>query len=315
MSQFEVVDLNHWFDATARRATVDQVRASCERLGFFLIANHRFDQALIERMYKKCRDFFDLPDATKRRYPAEGPIPGGFEYLALEHESLAATLGQSTPPDRKEVMDFGHGFNGVEWPTEPNGLEQIWHEYFHEMEKLCRVLRGILASAAGLAEDFFEPRFEQHLSSIRAINYPALHNPSLPGQLRAGAHTDYGFLTVLLSEDKPGGLEVQTPSGDWLAPPQVPGTFVVNLGDCLARWTNDLWSSTPHRVVNPPADQAGDTRRQSLAFFHNPARDAVIDTLPTFLTKTTASHYEPITYGEYAMIRQGQASGNQSLAE
>ena len=234
-------------------------------------------------MYKKCRDFFDLPDATKRRYPAEGPIPGGFEYLAL---GARESCRYPRPVD-STGSQRGHGFlamglTGLSGPPSPMVWNRSGTSIFTRWKNSVWVLRGILASAAGLAEDFFEPRFEQHLSSIRAINYPALHNPSLPGQLRAGAHTDYGFLTVLLSEDKPGGLEVQTPSGDWLAPPQVPGTFVVNLGDCLARWTNDLWSSTPHRVVNPPADQAGDTRRQSLAFFHNPARDAVIDTLPTF---------------------------------
>ena len=315
ISQFEVVDLSGWLDGGKKIAVVDQVRADCEELGFFLIKNHRFDEALIVRMYQLSRGFFDLPETTKQGYPADGPVLGGFEFLGFERESLSATLGCSTPPDRKEAMDFGPGFGGVEWPSQPAGLEATWYEYFHAMEQLCRELRAILARAADLSEDFFEDKFKQHLSSIRVINYPELDTPARPGQLRAGAHTDYGFLTVLLSEDRPGGLEVQTPLGDWVQPPMVPGTFVVNLGDCLMRWTNDLWSSTPHRVVNPPADAATDTRRQSIAFFHNPARDAVIDVLPTFLTQGQTPRYEPTTYGEYAMLRQGQASGNQSLAK
>lgn len=315
MSQFQVVDLSDWLEGGKKTAVVEQVRAACRQLGFFLIKNHRVDEALIGRMYQKCRDFFDLPDTAKQRYPAEGPILGGFEFLGFERESLAATLGCSTPPDRKEAMDFGPGFGGVEWPRKPPRLQATWHEYFHEMEKLCRVLRAILAGAANLSEDFFEDKFRQHLSSIRVINYPAIDSPPRPGQLRAGAHTDYGFLTVLLSEDRPGGLEVQTPSGDWLSPPVMPGTFIVNLGDCLMRWTNDLWLSTPHRVANPPAGTETDTRRQSIAFFHNPARDAVIDVLPTFLSKGQAPRYEPTTYGEYAMLRQRQASGNQSLTD
>ena len=174
-------------------------------------------------MYHKCRSFFDLPDSTKSGYPAEGTIPGGFEYIAFAQENLSATLGYSNPADRKEVMDFGYGFNGVDWPTEPSGLQRIWHDYFGEMEGLCRVLRAILARAAGLADDFFEDKFRHHLSSIRAINYPVPDTPPLPGQMRAGAHTDYGFLTVLLSEDRLGGLEVQTPSGGWMAPAQRAG--------------------------------------------------------------------------------------------
>jgi len=313
MTGFEVIDLSSWFNHTDEEFVVRQVREACSHMGFFLIANHRFDESLIERMSNKCRAFFDLADATKRRYPAQGPIVGGFEYIAFEKENLSATLGYSNPPDRKEVMDFGPGFNGVQWPSEPVGLKQTWHEYFREMEILCRALRSILARAAGLDDWYFEDKFQSHLSSIRTVNYPALDSPPLPGQLRAGAHTDYGFLTVLLTEDRPGGLEVQTPSGDWLTPPSAPGTFIVNLGDCLARWTNNLWLSTPHRVVNPPRNQVNGTRRQSIAFFHNPAAEAVIDTLPTFRNQGDKELYTPVTYGDYAMIRQGQASGNRSF--
>ena len=313
MHAFEIVDLDRWRDGTQKAYVTEQVRGACEQLGFFLITNHHFNEQLIHRMCGKCRDFFDLPVTTKSLYPAQVPKPGGFEYLAFEQENLAATLGSLTPPDRKEVMDFGFEFGGVEWPRRPAGLESIWHDYFREMETLCRTLRAILASAAGLDEQFFGAKFEQHLSSIRAVNYPVLESPPLPDQLRAGVHTDYGFLTVLLSEDRPGGLEIQTPQGKWVKPPVLPGTFIVNLGDCLMRWTNDLWLSTPHRVANPPEQSSDDTRRQSIAFFHNPARKAVIETLPTFLGDAPTPRYEPITYGEYAMVRQAQASGNQSL--
>ena len=131
MSQFQVVDLSDWLEGGKKTAVVEQVRAACRQLGFFLIKNHRVDEALIGRMYQKCRDFFDLPDTAKQRYPAEGPILGGFEFLGFERESLAATLGCSTPPDRKEAMDFGPGFGGVEWPRKPPRLQATWHEYFH----------------------------------------------------------------------------------------------------------------------------------------------------------------------------------------
>lgn len=310
---FPLIDLEPWFAGgeAGKARVVVAVREACEGIGFFLIAGHRVDEGLVRRMYERSRAFFDLPEEVKRRIPAVGPLPGGLEYFARETERLAATLGEETPPDIKETMDFGPGFGGVPWPAEPAGLEAAWRDYYGAMDGLCRELRFVLARAAGLAEDFFEPHFADHLSSIRVINYPEPAGDPLPGQLRAGAHTDYGFLTVLLSEDRPGGLEVRNRRGEWVAPPALPGTFVVNLADSLMRWTDDRWHCTPHRVVNPPADRRGGSRRQSIAFFHNPARDALIDTLPTFLG--AAPKYPPITYGDYAMDRQRRASGYQGL--
>jgi len=315
MSDFTVIDLEPWFtDSDEEKGrVVDAVREACRTIGFFLITGHRIDPALVATMYATSRAFFDLPEETKRRIPAVGPVPGGLEYFARETERLAATMGQETPPDIKETMDFGPGFGGVPWPDEPEGLETVWRAYYAAMDGLCRQLRGILACAADLPDDFFEPHFVDHLSSIRVINYPEPVAEPLPGQLRAGAHTDYGFLTVLLSEDRPGGLEVMNLEGRWVAPPALPGSFVVNLADSLMRWTDDRWHSTPHRVVNPPTDRRGESRRQSIAYFHNPARDALIATLPGFLADGKTAKYPPIAYGDYAMDRQRRASGYRGL--
>lgn len=313
-TDFPIIDLEPWFAGTeaGRTAVVDAVRAACEGIGFFLITGHRVDPELIERIYELSRSFFDQPADYKRQFPSDGPIPGGFEYFAMESERLAATQGEVTPSDTKETMDFGPAFGGVPWPDHPDGLEAAWHDYFGAMSDLCRELRFILPRAAGLPKDFFEDCFVDHASSIRVINYPEPLTASLPGQLRAGAHTDYGFLTVLRSEDRPGGLQAKNRKGEWVAPPALAGTFVVNLGDCLMRWTDDMWNSTLHRVVNPPADNWGGSRRQSIAFFHNPARDALIDTLPSFLKPGLAPKYPPINYGEYARDRQNRSQGAQA---
>jgi isopenicillin N synthase-like dioxygenase len=91
---------------------------------------------------------------------------------------------------------------------------------------------------------------------MRVINYPAPEGEVEPGQLRAGAHTDYGCMTILRTEDAPGGLQVQTRAGEWLDVLAVSGSFVVNLGDMMARWTNDRWAATLHRVTVPPRDLA-----------------------------------------------------------
>jgi isopenicillin N synthase-like dioxygenase len=163
------------------------------------------------------------------------------------------------------------------------------------MNELGARLRRLCALALGHDDDFFEPLFDDEASSLRVINYPELDTRPGEGQLRAGAHRDYGFLTILRSENSAGGLQVQTPGGKWVSVEAPPGSFVVNLGDMLAEWTAGRWVSTLHRVALPPADAAG-SRRQSLVFFHNPREDAYIDALEA-------------TAGEYVLAKAAQAFG------
>ena len=126
-------------------------------------------------------------------------------------------------------------------------------------------------------------------------NYPAQRVAPAPGQIRAGAHSDYGSLTILATEDKPGGLQVCNAAGEWVDVPIVDDCLIVNIGDLLARWTNDTWVSTLHRVVNPPAGAGAESRRQSLVFFHNPNYDAVIESLvpdaPAKYPRTTSGEH------------------------
>ncbi|WP_292329531.1 2OG-Fe(II) oxygenase family protein [Mesorhizobium sp.] len=119
--------------------------------------------------------------------------------------------------------------------------------------------------------------------------------------MRAGAHTDYGSLTILLPQPGSRGLQIVTPGGEWAEVPPVPGAFVINIGDLMARWTNDRWVSTVHRVVNPPAQQGGKDRRQSMAFFHQPNWDAEIAVLDACLSEGEAPKYEPVRSGPYLM--------------
>ena len=122
-----------------------------------------------------------------------------------------------------------------------------------------------------------------------------------PGQIRAGAHTDYGSLTILLPQAGSRGLEIIAPNGEWTPVPPVPGAFVINIGDLMARWTNDRWVSTVHRVVNPPAQEGGRDRRQSMAFFHQPNWHAEIKVLDVCLAAGEAPKYEPVLSGPYLM--------------
>jgi len=149
---------------------------------------------------------------------------------------------------------------------------------------------------------YFDDKVDRHITNFSVLHYPEQAKPPLPGQLRAGAHTDYGSLTILKPDNAPGGLQVQK-DGNWIDVPTLPGTFVVNLGDLMAEWTNDRWVSTLHRVVNPPRDKAVGSRRLSMAFFHQPNYDAVIECLPTCSSAERPPHYGKTTSGEHVWMK------------
>jgi isopenicillin N synthase-like dioxygenase len=288
---------------------VDTIKQACEEIGFFIITGHGVSIDLINRMYDTSRAFFDLPSAEKSKVNKAGEMPGGLMFFPMKSESLAASRGVKTPGDIKETLDYGPGFYGDEWPDKPPGLEEVWLEYYQTMGKLAGQLRRIFALAIGLPETYFADKFDSHHSSLRVLNYPEQKEGPLSGQLRAGAHSDYGILTILRSEASAGGLQAQNRSGEWVTVPTIPDSFVVNIGDAMMRWTNGGWISTLHRVVNPPADARRGSRRQSIAFFHNPNKDAVIECLDAFCSPDNPPKYEPLTYGEYAELKYRQAHG------
>jgi isopenicillin N synthase-like dioxygenase len=167
------------------------------------------------------------------------------------------------------------------------------------MTRLAETLMQVFALALALPLDYFADKIDRPQSFLRIINYPAPRVAPLPGQLRAGAHSDYGTLTILRAENVAGGLQVFSRAGEWLDVAVPPGAFVINIGDMLMRWTNDRWVSTLHRVVNPPDAHAPGSRRQSLVFFHNPNPDAVIECLPTCASASNPSRYPPVLAGTY----------------
>lgn len=315
--EIPVIDISSFSDGSPadRDDMVRSVARACEVIGFFILQGHGVSERLVARMEAVSRAFFDRPAAEKCRIGETGDIRGGLMYFSLEAESLAATLGEAALADLKESLDFGPGFRGDAWPSDPPGLESAFCEYHAALSDLSARLRRIFMLAVGLPEDFLDSKFTHHLSSLRVLNYPDLITAPLAGQLRAGAHTDYGFLTVLHSKAIAGriggGLQVRSRTGAWHEVPLLAESFVVNIGDAMMRWTNGRWVSTLHRVVNPPSGAAGPSRRQSIAFFNNPSADAVIECLPPFCSPEAPAKYPPVTYSAYAGERYRQAHGNQ----
>ncbi len=287
MTSFPTIDLS--------RADPHEIDRVCRDTGFLAIVGHGFPQTLMDDMWDVSRAFFDLSVDKKMRVamPSTG-YPYG--YAPFAEEALAQSLDERTPPDLKETFSIGpeSSWSGGRWPTlwptEPSQLERVFRQYFREMGALAARIMSRFAIALDLPRDFFESKIDRHSSALRVLNYPELEATPQRGQLRAGAHSDYGSLTILLAEAGSNGLEIRNPNGGWQPVPVEKGAFIINVGDLLARWSNDRWVSTLHRVTCEPE------RRQSIAFFHLPNWDAEIACIPGETPK-----YEPVFAGEHLM--------------
>jgi isopenicillin N synthase-like dioxygenase len=321
MSQFvfPIIDLAAWRAGDAGRdAVAEKVRAACETIGFFAIRGHGVPAKAIDDMRSTSRAFFDLPLADKMRVARPHPEQNR-AYHSEGTETLARLAGDESPPDYKEVFAIGpldvpaddpwyHSAPGAYpnyapnlWPQQPAGFVEAWRSYWMAMEGLQDTLCRIFATALGLPEGWFVSYLDRHCSMLRALNYPEQLAPPLPGQLRAGAHTDLGMLTILKNEAADGGLQVRDLDGRWHDAPTVEDGFIINIGDLLMRWTNDRFRSTLHRVVNP-ARSTG-SRRLSIAYFVAPNYDAVIECVPTCRIDGRPELYPPITVANYRNAR------------
>jgi isopenicillin N synthase-like dioxygenase len=314
LSEVPVIDVAPFLAGApeGKHGVAADVDRACTELGFLIVRGHGVPPDLVADMYDVSRRFFALPLPEKMKARGRDRSRG---YGALGEEALSYGLGKAAPADVKEGLYEGpmdvpdtHYFRGPEgaphfvpnvWPERPAELERIWRAYYREMERLAADLMRVFAVALELPEGFFADKIDKHVSRVRAIHYPDQRDAPLPGQLRAGEHTDYGTMTILKIEDAPGGLQIRTRQGEWLDVEAVPDTFVVNIGDLLMHWTNDRWISTLHRVVNPPRDAALGTGRLSLAFFHQPNYDALIECLPSCQGPGNPAKYPPVTSGEH----------------
>ena len=299
--------------APADKARVaEQVGRACRDIGFLVIQGHGVDPALSERMRAVSRAFFDLPLAEKARVarPAKDVARG---YIALDEEIAGALARpgrlrqrpQREPDDRPGRSAAGRLCQRARRGP-PLRAQPVARAPGRAARDLDRVLPDDgLAGGEPDAHLRARPRPARSLLRLRrststsagCASATTRHSTSRrqPGQIRAGAHSDYGSLTILATEDKPGGLQVCNAAGEWVDVPIVDDCLIVNIGDLLARWTNDTWVSTLHRVVNPPAGAGAESRRQSLVFFHNPNYDAVIESLvpdapPKYPRTTSGEH-------------------------
>ena len=235
-------------------------------------------------------------------------------YTSPGTESLAASYGQESPPDLKESFSIGpvdvpddeyHSWERAgaffapnQWPAEVPAMRELWTSYYAEMELLATRLMRLFALALGLDEHFFDPKVDKHITNMSAIHYPPLAEAPKPGQLRGGAHTDFGSLTIVQRDKAPGGLQVLM-DGTWVSAPYVEDSFVINIGDLMAEWTNDRWVSTIHQVGLPDRVEDAMSDRLSLIFFHQPNYDAAIEVISSCCSDENPAKYEPTTSGAH----------------
>ena len=332
-AEIPIIDISNFSagDEKARAAIVDEVRDACERVGFLVITGHGVPEDKIARTFKAARAFFAKPSEYKQRIKRPGPgISRGYNGPASQ--SLARTLGSTTPPDLMESLGFGaleigdgpywregHGpthFHPNLWPDGIPGFREAVSDYWRAMEDLSTRLMRIFALALDLDENYFVSRSDRHVTNMRVNYYPAQLDAPVKDQLRAGAHSDYGAFTLLRGENAPGGLQVLRRGGDWADVPMVEGAYIINIGDLLMRWTNDRWVSTVHRVVNPPEEVRRSTDRMSIAFFFVPNHDVEVKCIESCMTGDSQPRYEPTTAGGHwrAKILASRQTGSTANA-
>jgi isopenicillin N synthase-like dioxygenase len=296
-------------DPEGTRAVAQAIRAACLTDGFFYLTNHGVPEAVIAAVHDEGQLFFRQPPDVKRQATVNARHRG-FNALgdALMYEARKPdykeffSIGLDLPEDDPDVL-AGEKLRGPNnWPPGMPDFRAALEAYYAAMLACGADLMRAVAVSLDLVPDFFTPHYRKPLQRTQIVYYP----PQPPGeddQFGVAPHSDFGCIT-LLWQDSNGGLEVlERSTKRWIPAPPIPGTLVVNVADLLARWTNDRYASTPHRVINRSGRE-----RLSIATFHDPDFKAVVD--PRDLgTPDAACRYQPILAGDHIVGRIERSFG------
>ena len=303
-----VIDLEGLEPTGARRP---QIAAALDdafrRTGFCYVAGTGVDSALVEAVFDASRRFHALPAAAKQALAINRFHRG---YIAPKSSLIrTSSVARVTRPNLSESFvamhevdpdddAFGRPLQGPnQWPRDLPGFREAVTAYQAAMTGFARRFNRLLAVALGLPDTFFDPHFKRPTTWLRLLHYPPEPDGAPADQYGAAPHTDYGFITFL-AQDGLGGLDVRARNGHWIPAPPMPGTFVVNVADMLARWSNDRWASTPHRVRNLSGRD-----RYSVPFFWDTDMESEIACLATCSGPEDPPRYEPVRYGDYVIER------------
>ncbi|MFQ3613473.1 MAG: 2-oxoglutarate and iron-dependent oxygenase domain-containing protein [Cyanobacteriota bacterium] len=284
------------------QAVAQAIGRACQEIGFFYVVNHGVPQDLREQVFVEAKRFFALPLEEKLKIPATRDHYRG--YLALQSKGYANGKGDFFEGFKMQ-LDLGpedpdvragkplHAPN--KWPENLPGFRETLLTYQAAMHELAdRIAQGF-ALALGVDRYFFRPFFQKPLTQLSLMHYPPQPPETLGDYFGVHPHSDTGAFTILM-QDETGGLEVGHRSGEWVSAPPIPDTYLINIGDMMARWTNDRFTSTPHRVIN-----RANQNRISVPFFVNPDYDAVVECIPTCQSATVPARYPATHVGDYIL--------------
>ena len=285
--------------------TVALLREAATTSGFFYIQNHGIAPEILARQFEIAQTFFELPRHLKMHYSHQ--YKAGFRgYEAFKGQQLDVEAepdlkegfycGRNYAPDHPYVLAGYQGYSENRWPNAVVAdFETDSLRYIEAMVQLSQHLMQLLALSLKLPANYFDQSCIDPMLTLRMIRYPSHPEGATEKTFGAGAHTDWGALTILAQDDL-GGLEVCMPDGTWLDATPIKGTFVVNLGDMIPRWTNGLYHSNPHRVRNRFSQGQS---RYSIPFFYEPDYLAEISAVPGTVADGEQAKYRPCTAGEH----------------
>jgi isopenicillin N synthase-like dioxygenase len=312
MSKLPIVDMTgvRSGDGHAVARAAKAIHEACTTVGFFYVANHGLPQDVIDAAVREAQGFFRQP-LEKKREVAINKRHRGFNALgdALMYEATKPdykefyTIGLELPESDPDVI-AGEPLRGPNnWPADRPGLRTAMSAYYEAVGLCGRDLLRCVAVSLGAVPEFFEDKYRKRLQRTQIIYYPPHPEAAPNDQFGLAPHTDFGCIT-LLWQDQNGGLEVlERQSKQWIPATPIPGTLVVNVADLLARWTNDRYSSTPHRVVNKSGRE-----RFSIATFYDPDFKAVVDPRQLGIPASEC-RYEPTTAGAHILGRIERSFG------
>lgn len=303
--EMPILDLTPLNEGKPIDALAKALRRACETTGFFYVKNHGVPQKVVDDVFAATRRYFDLPLEERIKLKIDDRFRRGFMPEGInQHPGYA--------PDIKESYEFAldlalddpavvaglplHGPN--RWPPEHPWLRAACEAYFNETLALGKRLLRVFAASLGMPQDFFLQFTKKPMVQSRLFHYrPAPPDAVDKKAFGVAPHTDYGMIT-LLTQDPIGGLELRKRDGEWVRAPWVDGTFVINLGDMFKVWTNDIYVSNHHRVVNRLGKE-----RYSIPTFFNLDYDAPVRCLPTCQSPENPPRYQPIKSGDYLVQR------------
>ena len=317
MSTNNVIPTVRLDDADRERA-VESLNDACVNYGFFYLDGHGIDTEFLTLVMQQSKAFFDLPLSSKLLIKDTVLNRG---YTAFEEETLDPTV--QTRGDTKEgfyigkhVAEDSPEYNPAKlkgpqpWPSPETCsddedfdctlFKETMERYFREAENVAFRLVQLLALSIGVDKHYFDEAFDDPMAVIRLLHYSKEQSVPDKGVYACGAHSDYGMITLLLTDENPG-LQIYTKNGKWINVPPRPDLFVVNLGDMLERWTNGLFRSTKHRVLT-----STDSERYSIPFFYEPAFDTEVTCLSVCCSDDNPAKWKPTTSGQHLLDKYKQ---------